>query len=283
MKLDWSNKTALLVGLALIAVTNAIALAGVAYNRSGEPDSALTLTERELQVVNWSWPDNDNSSIDLRLQWRVKETYTQDHDYGHWSDDWLSDEQLRSLGFDTSLPAETYDGFDRHPRDPSKTVFFALEYDGPAYQEALKERRRRVEYLTELAARNADDPEFEERLKGVRRALANEEESASRLFVVDASLDEDELRKRYPDRAHYAILRGRLNTYVAGEKGKRRIAAGPPELDIEQIRVPHSFRTLIEPLRDRTRYTYNEGPPRFSATVNVGRRLEPWIVTMQEI
>jgi hypothetical protein len=281
MKLQWSNKTGLLVGLALIAVTNAIALGAVGYNRSGEAESALTLTERELQVVNWSWPDNDNSSIDLRLQWRVKETYSQDYDYGHWSDDWLTEEQLRSLGFNISRPAETYDGLARHPRDPSKVVFFALEYDGPAYQAALEQRRNRVEYLTELAARNAEDPTFAERLKGVRKALVNEEENASRLFIVDANLAQHELRKRYPDRTRYAILRGRLSTHVAGEPGKQRIAAGPPELDIEQIRVPHSFRALLEPLRDRTRYTYNQGPPRFSATINVGRKLEPWIVTMQ--
>ena len=283
MKLQWSNKTGLLVGLALIAVTNAIALGGVAYNRSGEAESALTLTERELQVVNWSWPDNHNSSIDLRLQWRVKETYSQDHDYGHWSDDWLNEEQLRSLGFDTALPEQTYDGVARHRRDPSKAVFFALEYDGPAYQEALEQRRKRVEYLTELTARNAEDSSFEERLKVVRKALADEEGSASRLFIVDASLDQDALRTRYPDRTRYAILRGRLSTYVSGEVGKQRIAVGPPELDIEQIRVPHSYRTLAEPLRDRTRYTHNEGPPRFSATLHVGRRLEPWIVSMQGI
>jgi hypothetical protein len=283
MKLHWSNKTGLLVGLALIAATNAIALAGVAYNRSGETESALALTERELPVVNWSWPDNDNSSIDLRLQWRVKQTYSPDHDYGRWSDDWLSEEQLRSLGFNTSLPAQMYDELPRHPRDPSKMVFFALEYDGPAYQEALEQHRKRVEHLTELATRNAGDPTFEARLKGVREVLANEEESASRLFVIDASLDRDELRKRYPDRTRYAILRGRLSTHVAGEPGKQRIAAGRPELAIEHIRVPHSYRALVEPLRDGRRYSYNEVPPRFSATVNVGRRLEPWIVSMHGI
>jgi hypothetical protein len=280
MKMQRSKSRGLLVGLALIAVTNAIALGGVAFNRSGEPESVLTLTERELQVINWSWPDNDNSSIDLRLQWRVKEAYSQDHDYGHWSNDWLSEEQLRSLGFDTSLPAETYEAVDRR-REPSKKVFFALEYDGPAYQEALEQRRKRVEYLTQLAARNAEDAT--ERLKGARKVLADEQESASRLFIVDASLDADELRERYPDRTRYAILHGRLRTHVTGEIGKRRVAAGPPELDIEQIRVPHSYRTFVEPLRDRTRYTYNDNPPRFSTTLKVGRRLEPWIVSMQGI
>jgi hypothetical protein len=56
-------------------------------------------------------------------------------------------------------------------------------------------------------------------------------------------------------------------------------------LDIAQIRVPHSYLGLIEPLKDRSRSQYDDqqNPPRFAATVNIGRRLEPWIVTMQGI
>ena len=208
MKLHWSNKKALLAGLALILVTNAIALTGVAYNRSGDAESALRMTERELQVVTWSWPDNDNSSVDLRLAWRVRQTYSSEQDYGYWRDDWLTEEQLRSLGFDISLPAEMEAAHERHRRDLPKTVFLALEYDGPAYQEALGQRRKRVEQATELAGRNVGDETFAERLKAARNALVDEQISASRLFVVDASLDREALRKRYPDRTRYSILRG---------------------------------------------------------------------------
>jgi hypothetical protein len=285
VKFQWSNKTGLLAGLALIIVTNAIALGGVAYNRSGEAESVLKLTERELPIVNWTWPDNDNSSIDLRLDWRVRQSYSPDSDYRYWGNDWLSQEQLRALGFDTSLPVETDEAFERTRREVPKTVFLVLEYDGPAYQEALEQSRERVEQATELAARNAGDARFEEQLKDAREALADEEDSASRLFIVDASLDPEALRERYPDRARYSIVRGRVGTHVVGEPGKHRIAATPPDLDIDQIRVPQAYRTLVEPLRDRRHYVYNfnKGPPRFSATVNFGRRLEPWIVQMQSI
>jgi Domain of unknown function (DUF4824) len=279
VKLHWSNRTGLLVGLALIVITNVIALSGVAYNRSGEAQGALALTERELPIVIWSWPDNDNSSVDLRLEWRVRETYSSTEDYG--SEDWLTEEQLRSLGFDVTPPTETDETLGRE--DASRPVFLALEYDGPAYQDALEQRRKRVERATGLAARNVGDAAFEEQLEAARKALANEEEYASRLFVIDASLDPEVLRQRYSDRTRYSIVRGRLRTHVAGSPGKLRIAASPPELDIEQIRVPHPYRSLVEPLRERRPYTFDEHAPRFVATVNFGRRLEPWIVQMKRM
>jgi hypothetical protein len=100
------------------------------------------------------------------------------------------------------------------------------------------------------------------------------------LFVVDAGLDAKALRERYADRAHYLIVRGRLRTYIAGDSGKERVVAAAPELDIEKIRVPQTYRTLVEPLRDRYMHD-NNNPPRFTATVNFGRRFEPWIVEMR--
>ena len=50
MKLDYKifKGKIFIAGLAIIIVTNIVALAGVAYNRSGEPDAVVELTEREL-------------------------------------------------------------------------------------------------------------------------------------------------------------------------------------------------------------------------------------------
>ena len=67
----WSRAHTLIAGAALIVLTNAIALVGVAYNRSGEPDSTLTLTRRELQMSYRWWRDRENSGIALRLLWRM--------------------------------------------------------------------------------------------------------------------------------------------------------------------------------------------------------------------
>ncbi len=285
MKFRGSNKAALLVGLAVIAVTNAIALSGVAYNRSGEPESTLALTERELRIMDWSWPDNDNSSIDLRLDVRTRHLYSNGMEYEQWRGDWLSDEQLRALGFDTALAVDTDEALARRRRDPSKAVFLALEYDGPAYQEALTQRHRAVKRARDLVARSGGDEQFELQLASALETLQNEEESASRLFVVDASLDPQVLRDRYPDRTRYAIVRGRVGTHILGEPGQRRIAAAPPEVTIEIIRVPYPYRALAESLVSEQGYSYySRGrPPRFSASLNFGRRLEPWIAQMQSL
>ncbi|MGH8649482.1 MAG: DUF4824 family protein, partial [Burkholderiales bacterium] len=48
MTLTWPRGRTLAAGIVLIALTNAIALGGVAWNRSGEPESVLKLTQREL-------------------------------------------------------------------------------------------------------------------------------------------------------------------------------------------------------------------------------------------
>ena len=67
----WSRRRTLLAGIALILAVNAVALAGVAYNRSGEPDSVLRLTERELQA-SYGWHGSaENSGAALTLRWRV--------------------------------------------------------------------------------------------------------------------------------------------------------------------------------------------------------------------
>ncbi len=44
----WTRGHTVGVGIGLIALTNAVALGGVWWNRSATPESALTLSQREL-------------------------------------------------------------------------------------------------------------------------------------------------------------------------------------------------------------------------------------------
>ena len=61
----------LAAGAALIVLANAVALTGVYLNRSGEPDSRVVLSQRELGMT-WGWQaDRDNSGMVLGLNWRV--------------------------------------------------------------------------------------------------------------------------------------------------------------------------------------------------------------------
>lgn len=282
MSLVRSHARALLVGVILIVLTNAVVLAGVAYNRSGEPESVLRLNERELQIRNWRWPSNENSSIDVHLNWRLPELDASDDEpRGIWHRGLhsLQPAQLHELGFVVSGDIESDEIANRVARQPSRAVWLVLEHDGPAYQAALERARKRLERATSLAQVNAGDEEFQRRLGTARRAAEREELSASRLFIVDAARDKDALRSRYPDRQRYAIVRGRLRVTVQGQPGRKRLVALVAGVDTDTIRVPHAHRAIVEPFARSERY-FDNREPRFAATVNFGRRFEPWIVDL---
>ena len=105
-----SSIRTLVVGATLVAVTNAVALVGVAYNR-GESESVLTLSERELWLASDWWLARENSGIALELRWRMPhEDYFRQAMYpmfaapGH---NWLNKAKLATLGFDMSPPEDT--------------------------------------------------------------------------------------------------------------------------------------------------------------------------------
>lgn len=282
MKLVLSNARALLAGIALIVATNAVVLAGVAYNRSGEPESVLRLTERELQIRNWDWPANENSSIDVYLSWRVaRDDSSEDDRSGGWTRglQWLQPAQLRELGFDISGDLESDAVSQRIARQPSRRAWLVLEHDGLAFQESLERSGRQLERAVALAAAHPGDRELQERLESARAAADREARFATRLFVVDAGRDENALRVQYPDRRHYVILGGRLDVSVVGPPGGRRLTAYVAEIDAGAIRVPHVYRAIVEPFAQSEGSVRNR-EPRFAATVNFGRRFEPWIVDL---
>lgn len=285
MKFVPSYARALLAGVALIVVTNAVVLAGVAYNRSGQPESVLKLTERELRIhdLSWSWPSTENSSIDAHLTWRVAQVPGWDEEVGYRSWylglSWLKPAQLRELGFEIPADLESEEGMERVAKQPSRRAWVVLENDGPAYQAALEYARKSLERATALASANADDPEFQQRLNTARGVLEREERMETRLYVVDAGPDETALRARYPDRQRYAIVNGRLNAMIEGDVGRRHMTALVAEIDADSIRVPHQYRSIVEPLARPQEY-FREREPRFAATVNFGRRFEPWIVDL---
>lgn len=272
MKLNWSNARSLFAAAGLVIVSNAIALAGVAYNRGGEPDSALQLTERELPIQFWTWPDNENSAVHLQLRWRVPGAY--DGSYYDREADWLTAEQLRGLGFKVPPAGATVDELEWYARQPAREAFLALEYDGPAYRAEMERSRESLRAAeAELAAAGFSNKRLSELRDAARKRVDSEERFASRLFVVAADLDAEALRERYLDRKQYAIVRGRLHAYSSAGKPVAIIDA----LSTEAIRVPHTYRTLVEPYLENGGPYYEDRLPRYAATVRFGRRLEPWI------
>lgn len=269
----------LIAGLLLIAATNAVALAGVAWNRTGDPEAKLLLSERELNLpYNWGL-DRDNSGVSLSLQWRV---VGEAQAYGYHSAytplEWLDKVRLSALGFDTARFEDTPEGRRHMTRLEAREVFLVLELDGPAWQTMLARTREWARLELEHAAVDAGAGKTDgTRADQARRALDREERSASRLFAIDAGLDAVALRARYPDRARYAIVRGRIKPTLDTRASGARITGYIEGIQVSWVNVSRQFHPALA-ARDAS---YTSGAaPRYAVTVAFGRRFEPWVLAV---
>jgi len=274
--MNWTRRNATLAGLALILLTNAVALGGVAYNRMGETQGSLRLSERELRPPYVCADPSENSGLALRLNWRSlpairpharpREIYDNDGNPG-----WLDVPKMVSLGFRAPTPSDAlaYDRSSAYRRQLPRDAFVVLEMDGPARQEAL--RRAEAD-----AAGVPDGDEHKVDREQRRLAVDREHRLDSRLFAVDAGLDRDALRSRYPDRAMYAIVRGRIRPTALqdGTAPGGAVAA----LGVGEVNVPYALRGVFDITYPQSRYSDSgESKNRFDATLVFGQRSEPWL------
>lgn len=277
--MNWSRKRTLITGLTVIVVTNAVALAGVAYNRGGEPASTLKLTERELKPPHIWAGKKENSGLALNLQWRVlgkegakPEPYGWAYARRNGSPEWMGKAKMTELGFDVSLSTdESRRGSSVYHRQLPRDVLLVLELDGPAYRESL----RRAEALP---GRN-EIKVNSEALKSATRTAEDEAHHNSRLFAVDAGLDAAPLRTRYPDRTRYAIVGGQIRPrrFVgAGDQYAGQVVG----VHVDELSAPLALHGAFEGAGaegDRTQ----PRKVKYDVTVAFGQRLEPWIVSAQ--
>ena len=115
---------------------------------------------------------------------------------------------------------------------------------------------------------------------------------ASRLFSVDAGLDPESLRARYPDRGRYIIVPAQVRMQIdwrpksSGEKSMRSVSGRVEQILVDQLHVPRILNRGLQTLPVRARiqpgYTYYnpEAPARIRYQVQVafGQRLEPWVL-----
>jgi hypothetical protein len=255
----WTRKKTLLAGLALILGSNAVVLAGVAYNRAAEPEAVLALTQRELSLTRDWRADRENSGVALKLEWRVLRTQASpgpnyyDYGFSYGGDaDWLDRTKLAQLGFDLSRPLpDPLLVEDPYEKQLPRPVFLVLELDGAAYASVLKRAEAKV-------ADAQGDP------KVAREILVRERTASSRLFVIDADLDASALRAKYPDRGRYAIVPGKVGLQSYGRQNRAGYVHGP---SIADVNVPIQFHDAAR-------------APAFEASVPFGRRLEPWLAAV---
>lgn len=271
------RKRGLFIAIGLLLLVNAIALAGVWYNRSGAPDAVMTLTEREMPV-GYSY-QKENSGISLALR-------TYHYFYGgsaSLTDDsfvWLDRKKLETLGFDFSHAPNTDERYRFYDRQLPRRAYAVLEYDGSAWEgwkKKLTDELAKADQAGKEGTRSALQPDT--RRKNIEQALRTD----SHLFIIDAGTDATALRQQYPDRQRYLILRAKVRvSYVNyGAVGKGDVR-GYVEILTSEVNVPHRFHSKLSERRRqgsgfRIRTAGLEDEPRYQVVLHTGKRYEPWI------
>ncbi len=263
-----------LAALLLLVLVNAIVLAGVAWNRSGEPDSTMQLTERELPLYYRSSMAEENTGVAFRLNLH-NDVY---------SPDWLNADKLRALGF--SIPdtgSNVDDREERLRRALPRQAWVVLEFDGPAWQAALADEERR---LAALHMHLSDGKVTRLQKESAEEALTRMQQSGSRLVAVDAGKDAAALRAAYPDTTRYLITGAEVRMWAGrslsedGETGPLSIE-GHLQIPGDRIHVPLQHQRILQAVlggdlqgdrRENARQL-----PRYAVRLHYGRRYEPWV------
>ncbi len=273
---NWTRKHTLIGGIALILITNAVALGGVAWNRSGDPEAVLKLTQRELQQPYYWGMNRENSGMSLRLNWRNSSgDRSWNYSYGG-TPDWLDQAKMESLGFDVNVPPSMKDNYRWSSRQLSREVLLVLELDGPAWQHVLERTRQNATEVEAKLAAQPDSEELKRRVKTAQDEVKREEQDNSRLFAVDAGLNQSELRARYPGRTRYAIVRAQERPST---NAQNKVVGYIEHISIDSINVPYEYRAAFE----RRGTGQPDGRRAFEASVAFGQRLEPWLLGVSAV
>lgn len=274
-----SRNKVLATGIALILLTNVIVIGGAMYNRSGEPEAVLTLSERELSLRNWN--QKENSGLSLGLDWR-----------GQYYDnlELLGPGKLRELGYKLIDSDDRQENSQYARKQLPRAAWIVLEFDGASYQAAVQEAEGRYQEEKRLLPGNEDSETQEKRLKSAEENLEWLKESSSRLYAIDAGLDPAQLRQRYPDRSHYIVTAGIVNiTYDYDSNNRERIKGYISDINVDSIHIPLEHRVVFDSLperqyRKRDPYYYSQPvfKPRYQVKLAYGRRYEPWIVNVEK-
>lgn len=280
MTFNLSSRSLFLLAAVIIAVANAVVLAGVAANRHGEPDARLKLSERELRLP-YS-PGRDNSGLALQLIWRTLGTDRDDGQSGNWQPPtWLTGSKMVELGFDPPAQLDIPTGA-RHLRRPaSREVFVVLEVDGPLYGEAVRRAEAAAERQRATILSMNEGKRAQELLEAATKQTEYQRATESRLFAVDAGTNAKTLRDRHPDRSRFLVTRGTITPQRRQANGREELTGTISRLSVNFIHVPQQFHLLFNEPSSRHQADNSPLPsPRYTVQIAVGSRLEPWLVAV---
>jgi len=274
----------LLAAVVLTLIINAVVLAGVWFNRSGESDSAVELTERELSL---SHSDKENSGISLRLNWQR---------FAEGSMEWFDQKKLEDVGFDCRTPVDASKASLRYAKALPRKTYAVLEYEGAAW-DAWQAKENKA---FETARANFTEGTLNSKeLAAAQQRFTWGRVAASRLFAVDVGNDPKKLRVQYPDRSRYIITPARVRLHLDDAsriqgilRGAAKLTGSIEEMQTDTIQVPRDKSGEFHTIQYRDRqYPYSPyfeeraeekpRPPRYAVRLNYGRRYEPWIYTVR--
>jgi hypothetical protein len=265
--------------VALVALANVAMLAAVRANRTGEPDARVTLTERELPLA---YQNDRNSAQRLRIAVASRAVvYTSATSSANrpWIPyPWIDAARLTALGFDMSVPPSDERAQRFYGRQLRRRVWVAYEFDGDAWARYATERRR----ANAESAASAPVPARASLEENAEAQLSME----SRLIAVDVGRDPVALRRSHPDRSRYLILPGTVSIRAVEwtEGGRQAALTGDLEPLSLTLVVPVHARAALDRLPTRAAGDPNAPRgPRYAAQLAVGRRYEPWIVSIEPL
>ena len=273
----------LIAGLGIIIASNVIALAGVAYNRSGAPDTLIELSERELRMPSFYRMSRENTGLSLRINCRVDDGQSHGYANSHCNGRpvWLDQAKLIELGFDLKNRDAGNEGLFDNTIELPREIYLVLEYNGAAYQKALAEAAQNLREQQALLANNPGKEEFEKRAERAQKRFDNEQHRNSRLFAIDAGRDKVGLQAAYADGSRYIVMRALVRVQrnrVRNEETWKGYLSG---LLINAINIPLEHRTPFQTLeKEARRHRRSKQPSRYTVRVAVGQRAEPWVLAV---
>ena len=272
------------LGFVLLLAVNIFVLLGGSANRSEKPETLIELTERELALPYKS--DDENSGLALKLDWRIiNDEADPCRYYGNWGVPiWFNARKLIELGFTIDETTCSYKYSNREKEPLPKDAFIVFEYDGTAYQEALKRAEECLNKAEAALKAHTTDKDTQDRFENAKRRLEQERATESRLFAIDAGLNADKLRERYSDRSKFIIMPGVVELTCRSYNKKREVVGCISDIRVEKINVPLKHRKLFDAIvaQDKFGRRKQQGP-RYKVEVAYGSRFEPWIKAVKEV
>ena len=280
-----------ILAAAVVLLADAVALTGVARNRSSEPDATLELTERELELP---YVRKEDTGLALRISWDAIGS-----EYSWGPPDWFDKAKLEEIGYDCSLPlddplAETWYGKAR-----TRQVYAVLEHDGLSWREWLDRQQRKLDEMAGEVGRREKTPGD---LEFARERFERDRRTKSRMFLIDVGRDPAALRAKHPDTTRFIVTPALVDlSYWRNDPSPEsaHLTGSIRGLMVSEIHVPRGKRSPLDAIlasreeRERLRASAGSAQtsqpddevrgPAYAVTIAYGRRHEPWLVAVRPL